>query len=115
MRYGNLQIAEKPVGWFHGEERLLRSRKQHANSDSNGRGSWPAYDVELLYLRQLKESTNSVLETKQIDQRISKIQDVIFLFTKKRCCNLLALAHYATLIELKIHSRSCNCDFSEEP
>ncbi|KHJ93592.1 peptidase C13 family protein [Oesophagostomum dentatum] len=77
MRYGDLRITSNPVAWFQGEERLIK-KSMHSDIENLSKGeSWPALDVELLSLYQLKKSTNDPREAKRIEHSIREILEVL--------------------------------------
>uniref|UniRef100_A0A1I7XG88 MIF4G domain-containing protein n=1 Tax=Heterorhabditis bacteriophora TaxID=37862 RepID=A0A1I7XG88_HETBA len=75
MHFGDLKIAKEPVGWFQGDQRRkTKPLRISANKDAKD-GSWPARDIELMYLHRQKEMTNDIYETKSINKKIRKIHE----------------------------------------
>ncbi|VDO63942.1 unnamed protein product [Haemonchus placei] len=68
-RYGNLSIADEPVGWFHGLHKDTLNKGKNLTQSHQQRISWPSRDVELLYLQKLK----------QLGLRPDTIDDEIFI------------------------------------
>ncbi|XGW02894.1 hypothetical protein V3C99_014712 [Haemonchus contortus] len=67
--YGNLSIADEPVGWFHGFRKDTSNTGKNITQSTYQRSSWSSRDVELLYLQKLK----------QLGLRPDTIDDEIFI------------------------------------
>lgn len=75
MHFGDLQITEEPVSWFQGQRKSHRRKGISYEEEPSRVVSWPSRDVELMYLHQLKDSTNDVFEAKQLSRRIRRIHE----------------------------------------
>ncbi|KAJ1373475.1 hypothetical protein KIN20_035881 [Parelaphostrongylus tenuis] len=71
MHFGDLLIAEEPVGWFQGQ----RKTKRYKISDEEPYAvhSWPSRDIELMYLHQVKDETDNIHIAKELNRQIRKI------------------------------------------
>nr|CDJ89961.1 Peptidase C13 domain containing protein [Haemonchus contortus] len=67
--YGNLSIADEPVGWFHSFRENTPNKGKNITQSYQQRTSWSSRDVELLYLQKLK----------QLGLRPDTIDDEIFI------------------------------------
>ncbi|KAK6049884.1 hypothetical protein COOONC_12608 [Cooperia oncophora] len=74
MHFGDMHIANEPVGWFQGQ-RKLRKNINYVDEELYRAVSWPSRDVELMYLHQLKDSENDIYITKELNRRIRKIHE----------------------------------------
>ncbi|KAK6753830.1 hypothetical protein RB195_013051 [Necator americanus] len=75
MHYGDMKLTTEPVGWFQGEGKAHRKKIHYVDEEPYRAISWPSRDIELLYLHQLKESTNDVFEVKELNRKIRKIHE----------------------------------------
>ncbi|KAK5979036.1 Hemoglobinase-type cysteine proteinase [Trichostrongylus colubriformis] len=75
MHFGDMHIANEPVGWFQGQRKSHRKGITDVDEEPYSTVSWPSRDVELLYLHQLKETTNDIYEAKELSRSIRKIHE----------------------------------------
>ncbi|PIO76231.1 peptidase C13 family protein [Teladorsagia circumcincta] len=75
MHFGDMHIANEPVGWFQGQRKVHRKKIDYIDEKPDRTVSWPSRDVELMYLHQLKYSTNDIYEVKELNRRIRKIHE----------------------------------------
>ncbi|KIH50723.1 hypothetical protein ANCDUO_19195 [Ancylostoma duodenale] len=76
MHYGDMEVSEEPVAWFQGESKVHRKKINYVDEEPYRAVSWPARDIELMYLHQLKETTNDIYEAKELNRKIHKIHEV---------------------------------------
>ncbi|VDM60875.1 unnamed protein product [Angiostrongylus costaricensis] len=74
MHFGNLLIAEEPVGWFQGQRKT--HQKETTDEELHAVFSWPSRDVELMYLHQLKDEIDDIFVAKELRREIRKIHQV---------------------------------------
>ncbi|KAL6740963.1 hypothetical protein Aduo_014266 [Ancylostoma duodenale] len=75
MHYGDMEVSEEPVAWFQGESKVHRKKINYVDEEPYRAVSWPARDIELMYLHQLKETTNDIYEAKELNRKIHKIHE----------------------------------------
>ncbi|WKY10891.1 hypothetical protein Q1695_002889 [Nippostrongylus brasiliensis] len=76
MHYGDLDITSEPVSWFQGQRQKRHRKKVHHFDEEPTRVvSWPSRDVELMYLHQLKDSTNDIFRQKELKRQIRTIHE----------------------------------------
>ncbi|XGW02898.1 hypothetical protein V3C99_014714 [Haemonchus contortus] len=75
MHFGDMKIGKEPVGWFQGQRKAHKKRIGSVDDESSRTLSWPSRDVELMYLHQLKDSTNDIYVAKELSRRIRQIHE----------------------------------------
>uniref|UniRef100_A0A158PJ10 legumain n=1 Tax=Angiostrongylus costaricensis TaxID=334426 RepID=A0A158PJ10_ANGCS len=79
MRYGSLKFICEPVSWFEGkDEEPTPTPFSLRNCYSEARypgASWPARDIELMHLQELQKTTNNMVVSEALKQKITKIHE----------------------------------------
>ncbi|VDO11406.1 unnamed protein product [Haemonchus placei] len=74
MHYGNLSIADEPVGWFQGPREDVLMISESSGMPRHHRISWPSRDVELLHLQNIRLlGAHSLSAT--VDHEIARIKE----------------------------------------